>query len=62
MWSLVYTKKFLLQYMELGKNARDFVYGWVDYILIGDEITDDFEYDIVDEYDGTDEVAGQLPH
>ena len=62
MWSLVYTKKFLLQYMKLGKNARDFVYGWVDYILIGAEITDDFEYDIVDEYDGTDEVAGQLPH
>ena len=39
--------------MRLDRDARDFVHGWIDYIVIGADITDDFEYDIVDEYDGT---------
>ena len=39
--------------MKLGKNAREFVHGWIDYIVIGADITDNFDYDIIDEYDGT---------
>lgn len=41
--------------MKLGKDTRNFVHGWIDYIVIGAEVTDDFEYDIIDEYDGTKE-------
>lgn len=37
--------------MKLEKDARSFVADWIDYILNNADITDEFEYDIVDEYD-----------
>lgn len=42
--------------MKLEKDSRIFVFDWIDFILNNADITDDFEYDIVDEYDGSAET------
>ncbi len=42
--------------MKLERNTRSFVSDWIDFILNNANITDDFTYDIVDEYDETTET------
>ncbi|MCV0392766.1 MAG: hypothetical protein K5790_05660 [Nitrosopumilus sp.] len=42
--------------MKLERDARSFVSDWIDFILNNADITEDFEYDIVDEYDETKET------
>ena len=39
--------------MRLEKNVRVFVFDWIDFILNNADITTEFEYDIIDEYDDT---------
>ena len=46
--------------MKLEKDAHSFVIDWIDFILNNADITDDFEYEIVDEYDETTE-AMEMP-
>jgi hypothetical protein len=42
--------------MKLEKDARSFASDWIDFILNNANITEDFTYDIVDEYDETTET------
>ena len=46
--------------MRLEKEARIFVFDWIDFILNNADITDEYEYDIVDEYDEQTETM-ELP-
>ena len=46
--------------MKLEKRAKDFVIDWIDYILNNVDITKEFEYDIIDEYDDSVETM-QMP-
>ncbi len=39
--------------MKVDRDAKTFVSNWIDYILTNAHITEEFEYDIVDEYDET---------
>ena len=47
--------------MKLEKDARNFVSEWIDYILNNADITDEFEYDIVDEYDEVHSETMEMP-
>jgi len=42
--------------MKLDKDKRTFVWNWIDFIITNAHITEEFEYDIVDEYDETTET------
>jgi predicted NUDIX family phosphoesterase len=42
--------------MKLERDSRTFVSNWIDFILNNAHITEEFEYDIVDEYDETTET------
>ncbi len=46
--------------MNLESDARKFVMEYVDYILHNANITEEFEYDIIDEYDNSVETM-QIP-
>ena len=46
--------------MNLSSDAREFVMGYVDYILDNADIQQEFEYDILDEYDNSIETM-QMP-
>lgn len=46
--------------MKLEKPVKGFVSDWIDYILNNANITSEFEYDIVDEYDNSTETM-QVP-
>lgn len=39
--------------MQLDNKVREFVHNYVDFIIYTADHIDKFEYDIIDEYDGT---------